>query len=115
MSDSYLPPKIATTQECKVQWNFQSQYKNLLKRIHFKDCPSQKFIATTLVTYVTIFPEHDLALQNYIRASQYEFYSVLMQVNLGLKFVIVSNFAQVNFPIFQKKLGNIRDTLYVMF
>ena len=34
------------------------------------------FVTTILVTYVTIFPEHDLALQNYIRASQYEFYSM---------------------------------------
>ena len=55
---------------------FSKPVKNLLKHIHFKDCPSQKFATTILVTYVTIFPEHDLALQNYIRASQYEFYSM---------------------------------------
>ena len=43
--------------------------------------------------------------------------SVIEKNNLGLKvYVEVSNFAlQVNFLVFQKKLGNIRYTLYILF
>ena len=35
----------------------------------FKDCASQKFVATILETYVTIITEPDFSLQNQIWAS----------------------------------------------
>ena len=38
--------------------------KNLVKTKYFKDCASQTFVATILVTYVTMLTEPDLSLKN---------------------------------------------------
>ena len=90
---------------------FSKEWKNLLNHTHFKDCASQKFVATILVTYVTILIEPDLALHNFTGAGQYDFFfDVLIQVkwkiNLSMTiYVKVSDFARkVNFSIFQKNL-----------
>ena len=42
---------------------FKASKKNLLYHTYFKDCASQKFVATILKTYVTI-TEPDFSLQN---------------------------------------------------
>ena len=43
---------------------FKASRKNLLNHTYFKDCAKQKFVATILVTYVTILTELDLSVQN---------------------------------------------------
>ena len=43
---------------------FKARKRNLLNHSYLKDCTSQKFVTTVLVTYVTILAEPDLSLQN---------------------------------------------------
>ena len=38
--------------------------ENQLNHKYFKDCASQTFVATILVTYVTMLTEPDLSLKN---------------------------------------------------
>ena len=52
--------KYVRYKECKVRWNRQVKEKKPAK-FH---CASQKFVATILVTYVTILTEPNLSLQN---------------------------------------------------
>ena len=62
MSDSCTSENVRY-KECKVRWNFKSK-RNLLNHKYFKDCASQTFVTTILVTYVTILTEPDLSLKN---------------------------------------------------
>ena len=45
---------------------FKASKKPAKSHIYIKDCGSQKFVATILVTYVTILTESDLSIQNQI-------------------------------------------------
>ena len=43
---------------------FKASKKTLLNQTQFKNCTSQKFVATILVTYATVLTESDLSLKN---------------------------------------------------
>ena len=55
---------------------FSKEVKNLLNYTNFKECGSQKFVVTVLVTCVTILAEPDVPLKDYVPASQHDFCSM---------------------------------------
>ena len=61
LSDCYNSKKYVSYKKKK---NFQSKSKTLLNYTYFKEYANQTFVATVLVTYVTLLTEHDLSLQN---------------------------------------------------